>query len=680
MSDGESVDNGVAENDQGEDNDQASSVWGSERPRKPDEELVNYIASVGGSLASAISERERKVLVANVFSEISKNEASLAGNKKCSVVIEQLLKEISKLSVKKRERILRVFICNCRPYFGWLCYNRFSSHVIQTLFGSVFSVFNNEDADSNTVNNSVENDEEEHESDSEDENNEDDEDLPSLQDMVTDLTERLVNTEEWWNLMFDQCGTHTLRSLICLLSQQNPSLVLKKPPKGKSRRYKSLIAPKGNFQQVNGSTNKNEEFNKLLVLMLSTASRWEATDTQEACKNNFASPVLQLLLDVTATAKSKPKKNKSKNNSRAWETLVNKILSGGTEMKDQFKELSCHPICSHVIQIIVTKCSNTFFNEHIFNDCLKGNLSELSSHHVANYVIQHALSDLREQDQISIAFDELEGGISSSLLNNHLGVVWKLAESCANELVSDSLQKRVCKAILNGIRASRSNMGRMSSIQALIGLSNIPKSISDDPESKEGDLSEKQKNVKLSVNVLGVFVSASLLRFRPGTNRAVLESIASIEAAELATLCKDPVAGKHLIETIMDLPKGHAWVRQRILNKLVPDFVISISENRFGWHVIRKGFDNGTTNEKVRIVKSLAKSSSRLAGNTFGARLLNHCKVQLYKQHPDHWNRDQNQNKHRQSKKKENMKNWLDDLEAVNKSAPKKKKRKKNSS
>ena len=197
------------------------SEWDSQRPRKPEADLVTYLTSVEGSLSSGISDMERQALVRNVLEEIQQSEASLAAHKRASFVLETLLK-----STKDTHTLAR-FLLNCKPYFGWLVYNRFSSHVIQTLFACIFKAFAL--------------DKEQMHERSDDVFAKAEEEKLGLGlglglGLVEGLSKKLVESEEWWSMMADPCATHSMRALLCVLKGKDPEVWLKPQRKGKSRR------------------------------------------------------------------------------------------------------------------------------------------------------------------------------------------------------------------------------------------------------------------------------------------------------------------------------------------------------------------------------------------------------------------------------------------------------------
>ena len=189
--------------------------WGSQRPRKAEEDVVGYLSSVKGSLESGIDGDERAALVRNVLEEIHQSEASLASHKRCSFVLESLL------TLTESPGALVMFLKHLQPYYGWLVYNRFSSHVVESLFSRIAFVLGDEGSYE-----SVEGEEDE---------------VEKLVGLVEGLAQQLVKSEEWWSMMSDPCATHSLRALFCVLNGSDPAAVLKSKKNGRSRRFGFVV-------------------------------------------------------------------------------------------------------------------------------------------------------------------------------------------------------------------------------------------------------------------------------------------------------------------------------------------------------------------------------------------------------------------------------------------------------
>ncbi len=114
---------------------------------KADDDLVSYIRQLelplgealvaveaGGSIST-----EHLVLVRSVFREIKKREATLATHKKCSFVVELLLKTAT-------VQQLVSFFAAIAFYMDFMCTNRYASHVLETLLSLAHALLSGERA------------------------------------------------------------------------------------------------------------------------------------------------------------------------------------------------------------------------------------------------------------------------------------------------------------------------------------------------------------------------------------------------------------------------------------------------------------------------------------------------------------------------------------------------------
>ena len=115
------------------------------KPAKADDDLVSYIRQLELPLAEALKNvgeggelpLDNRLLVRSVFREIHKREATLATHKKCSLVVEQLLRAATAQQVV-------TFFASLEPYLDFCCTNRYSSHVMETLLGLAHGLLSGE--------------------------------------------------------------------------------------------------------------------------------------------------------------------------------------------------------------------------------------------------------------------------------------------------------------------------------------------------------------------------------------------------------------------------------------------------------------------------------------------------------------------------------------------------------
>jgi hypothetical protein len=163
------------------DADELQPGWSNTRPRRLDDEVVAYLQSVSGALESAQGEDDEEdngatVVVTNVLEELKQKEASAAVHKRASRILEGMLR----LANAKE---LTIVLENCKSYFGFMCYDRFGSHVVETLLRRAIDLLVAANAENDI---SL--------------------DIMGLREVVGELSIFLRTTDEWWNLAHDPAG------------------------------------------------------------------------------------------------------------------------------------------------------------------------------------------------------------------------------------------------------------------------------------------------------------------------------------------------------------------------------------------------------------------------------------------------------------------------------------------
>jgi hypothetical protein len=110
------------------------------------------------------------------------------------------------------------------------------------------------------------------------------------------------------------------------------------------------------------------------------------------------------------------------------------------------------PIASHVLETIVSTCSDAFYLQ-LYQRYFRGRLAALCAHPIANFVVQRLIDSTRHLAHVRLLFAELcDQNQMRTLLAGRAGVVLKLVEVCARQSSTDSeavqLQRDVVKALV----------------------------------------------------------------------------------------------------------------------------------------------------------------------------------------------------------------------------------------
>ena len=165
--------------------------------------------------------------------QIGKQQASLATNKHCSLVLEKLLRNSS-------HEQLKTFFRGLRGYFNFLGFNRFSTHVLETLLSLLGPVIAEEVASGTTAGAPA----------APDAVPDEDGNVPSA-DSVCDMIHQLCNEmgESWLTLMQTPGSTHVVRTLLAVLTGREviarPDASIKPRNRKKKKRKRPVAAASG---------------------------------------------------------------------------------------------------------------------------------------------------------------------------------------------------------------------------------------------------------------------------------------------------------------------------------------------------------------------------------------------------------------------------------------------------
>jgi hypothetical protein len=163
--------------------DTQPSTWNSKRPKPADPDILSYLLTSGGELARRKhlnqQDDESSVLLRNqVLKEIANGEASLSLDKRGSRALEGLVKACT-----DEEALFNLFT-RLKPYVGYLIYDSFASHVMQTII-----------EESNR--------------------------FDTTRSLVIEFATEISNVNEWWAMIHDCNATHVGRAIAKICIEHN---------------------------------------------------------------------------------------------------------------------------------------------------------------------------------------------------------------------------------------------------------------------------------------------------------------------------------------------------------------------------------------------------------------------------------------------------------------------------
>lgn len=604
--------------------------------------------------------------------EIQHEIASLAGDEYGSQCIET----IARISAPYSKIAARKLLLGVSGYMIHLSTHRYGSHVLQTIFQTILEPAHFDlDVDLSKV---LELDDNESEISN----------LPSLKDLILAISEELHHVSK--DLAVHICGSHVLRSLICILGgviESVPSHLSSKTgtldmggarrgkAKGKKKKKKNVtdelasITNNASHVQYKKITDgridaSDSDIANSLNLFIRDLTGMDLVGTdnipkqpgelQQLACNPSACPLLIVLMRILILKDSKEseilmnsseekiqsdfrlgihaEENKFRNDSSA-ERLAKFILCWDDENYEQAGDiiygLSGEPRGSHLLELLLRVSNDDFYD----NLCRAAKFFdpntfiEYASHDVSNFVIQTLINTARTRTQVETLIKCVEPAISNGYV---LDIANKRRGILWRTVEMSSKFKIGQETILKSLRKGFSTIHKETDISmedCIVKLLEIKM-----PQEEEG---------KLIIDAIGARTVYHLLRFVPRLCTEILDGILSNYGSfALEAMCNDGLASRCVIDGILDGPTKQKPFTQgvkRLLEKLSGRWV-DLSLERVGHHAVKKIFTKlKSMDDKLLLAKELASKINRLNGNAMGRSVLVDCAVKDLLESEDLW-------------------------------------------
>jgi hypothetical protein len=324
------------------------------------------------------------------------------------------------------------------------------------------------------------------------------------------------------------------------------------------------------------------EGNAAAGFMIQSLQEYSPVDVEQLMKNQFCSPVLQILLEVVQDAKAK-------------DVLIKKLALHGfvNKSKDKF--------ASRVLEKAFSLCGNNTFRE-IIEQQITPNIQTLAEHHIANFVLQAALSNLRHQDQIIQCVESLSPHFQSLMSQNRAGVIWKLTESCIKFEAHDAQ-----KLLVSSLTKSYSGDSLMKSLLSI--------------------QYEKIDHAKC-------MIAQNLLQFK-AHNVQICKDFTSLEVDFLLALSRNP-AGSHVVEAFLKNSDVADKTKNRFIDTFTGKFA-GLASTPHGSRCVEAFFDVSSLTRKKVIVEEINSVYQKLKGSAFGRAVLSKLSVDTWKRSNKEW-------------------------------------------
>jgi nucleolar protein 9 len=640
------------------------------RPRRPSPDTIAYLRSLPfddeddkqNCNDDGISETRAAALQA--LYEIRHEMASLAGNEHAAKSIEIL----ARITMSNSNYAIRLFLHSIQGYLVFLSLHRYGSHVLQTIL----------ELTGRHIQNDNKNDMAFHADAPEIPEN----DIPEIVDLILAMQQEILPHVH--QLMVHMCGSHVLRTLLCVLGgveiKASSQFKTIHQTRGKTTTTKKSKKADDSSLAKPFSAHKDER----LVYLQSNSNiktfqpAWEQIMKEilqsdkplvEYAKDKFAGPTISWLLLIGAyrdpemeDAQQQGRDSKAVLQLQKWEKdiarnttlgiprpepqyripsvthdFVSTLLQWNHDEKDAWYEvlynLAGDMHGSHCLETLLKVAPDTVYEDIVAHSRMIEEMPDYVRHNVANFVVQTFLTTIRTLQQADAAFNALKPMIISGEIwkSNRRGILWRLAELVASELGQIHQQEFLNVGSLGFTQLQEEEKYKTGEAK-LKWNKCIPKVLQIVP----------QNNDRVKLDVAGARMLYHCLRFQPQWCSDTIKGIMELPAEHLELLAKDALGSRCILDTIVEEvhpKKNHknkknddnifAAARKRLVVKLAGRWV-ALASDRVGHHMVRKLFCNVEMNDRVLLVREMWSGKNRLRGNSMGRSLLEISAAQEY--------------------------------------------------
>jgi hypothetical protein len=487
-------------------NDGGEDSGGYNRPRRPSSETIAYLRGLPLDIEASTAEitnflnpehpdnefPQSLAAAISAIDEVRNEIASLAGDEHGS----QCLEVLAHIAAPYSETAARILLHSCSGYHLHLSTHRYGSHVVQSILQLAVASSCKEDLalyeDSPQFSEATE------------------ATLPSLTDLILGIAEEISPNAS--QLAIHVCGSHVLRTLLCVLGGVNlvsspgapngnkvaTGAILRGRKKGKKKKKKKPVAevPHAGTMHIvylKDSRVSPDEFSSSLDDLNSSLIGQPVDgpgELQQLSIHPSAGPLLIVLLRVltytSISAKLESQREKTKDGDDTFNliadfrlgispkeptfeidspahALVKRLLcwQEGAEEQEHagaiIYGLSGEPRGSHLLETMLRLSPDSVYESIVKCGDFDSptSLQEYVEHEFSNFVIQTLLSTIRSKEMAESMLKTVEEVISSGLATDphkrRRGILWRAVELAAKFRVG---QDSILKAIRLGFGAA----------------------------------------------------------------------------------------------------------------------------------------------------------------------------------------------------------------------------------
>ncbi|KAL2912010.1 Nucleolar protein 9 [Polyrhizophydium stewartii] len=519
---------------------------------------------------------EMQLFINNAFTEAEGKEIVVAADFTCSRILEKLLRAASDIQIR---RFASSLAGSARRIF---CH-QYASHVVETVLKMAGPVVDREITAGPAV----------PESDDQDDSSAP-KDLPSMEQLVADMCSELDG--HWSELMFDQYASHSVRTLLTVLSGKPVAQETKMRSKRSSKFSKEHNLTWGNAGKPGMLLKTPESFTAMVKTIVdSLTSKLGEDDLFNIAMNPVTSPILQIILDIPGPG----------------EALAGAFLRNTSV----FSSLVGHQVGSHLAEQLITKAPTADFNS-IFATVLQPRFLELCQHGISNFVMQRVFDRMQTEDQLADALSVLEPEFEQMLFRNRTGIIVKAVEAAVR---FPSLQHRVVKSLLKAFHVDKDAEKQNQIVTLVLHMTDH----------------EKFQMFVRSINVQGSLMLQHIFKFTPEAAKVFTKSMLAVSDEDLLKWAVDPRAS-HAIEDLIKSPSASSKAKRKLIRRFQGHFV-DLACDKFGSRVSDGCWAAGSLEIREAIAEELAARMSSVKENFIGKFSVRNFKIELFKQRRAYW-------------------------------------------
>nr|XP_029123826.1 pumilio homolog 23 isoform X3 [Elaeis guineensis] len=546
--------------------------------KKVDPETAKYFSEIANLFENGgVDLEEHSAICGNALEETRGKEVELATDMIISHTLQNLLQGCDSDQ-------LCGFLQNCAKEFPAIAMDKFGSHVAETALKSVATHLLDEGSYS------------------------------YIEETLTKLCQMVVLDAV--NVMCSHCGSHVLRSLLCLCK----GVPLDSLEEFHVTKSSAVLAERLNCgpAQSSGKNSKNFQHGfavtfKFLVRELLNHAKDEIATLR---LNKYSSLVLQSALKLSV-GDDQELLHAILIVLGCYEENIAQENIIDSARKQEIIVLLEDTASSHLLEVIVEVAPEILYNE-LLTKVFKGSLLKISSHHCGNFVVQALVSSTRTSDQMDLIWEELGPKFKELFEVGKSGVIASILAACQR---LQTHAHECCQALASAVSSDAESPSCI--IPHMLFL-----------ESYFRDKSCWKWPLDGKMHVLGCLMLQTIFRYPSQHIRPYISSITSMEADHIFQTAKD-AGGARVLEVFL-CSDATAKQKLNVITRL-QDRYGELAMNPSSSFTVEKCFNASSMPLKEAIAGELQAVQAELSKTKHGPYLLKKLDIDGFAKRPQQW-------------------------------------------